>query len=302
MAAEGRGVVKILRSTTAETRLSINTATLGNPPLQTALDAIATAGARNVGLWRETYEGMSPTQAARAVTDHGLQVSTLCRCVLTPDAAMMSDARRAADDAYELGAQALVVLAGGLPPGSHDLDGTRRRMIDTLGELVPIAEEAGVRIALEPLHPMFTASRSVVNTLRQALDIVAPFPAEQVGVVIDTFNVWWDPELTEQLGRAGRENRIAALQIADWSRDHEHGPFLTRALPGDGIIDLPAILAAVDHAGFRGPIEIEIFNDQLWLQPGQHIADEAMKSMSAILRAISSSRSISEMGRQYSTQ
>lgn len=266
-----------------DTRLSINTATLGNPPLNASLDAIAAAGARNVGLWRETYNGMTAGEAARAVAAHGLHVSSLCRCVLSPDTQSMKDAWRAVDEAHELGAPALIVLAGGLWPNSRDLAGARARMTETLSELAIVAEAAGVRLALEPLHPMFTAGRSVVNTLGQALDVVEPFPPERAGVVLDTFNVWWDPELADQIRRAGRSSRIAALQVADWSRHHEHGPFLTRALPGDGIIELRSILAAVENAGYRGPIEIEIFNDQLWQQPPRQIARTAMHSLAATL-------------------
>ncbi|WP_211368188.1 sugar phosphate isomerase/epimerase family protein [Microbacterium rhizomatis] len=267
----------------AQARLSINTVTLGNPPLLDALDAIAATGARKVGLWRETYDGMTARQAARAVADHGLQVSSLCRCVLSHDTHTMADSRRAVDDAHQLGAAVLVVLAGGLPPGSHDLAGARARVAEAFAELANVAGEAGVRLALEPLHPMFAASRSVVNTLRQALDIVEPFPGERAGVVLDTFNVWWDPELADQICRAGLGNKIAAVQIADWSRNHEHGPFLTRALPGDGIIDNLGIIAAADSAGYRGPIEVEIFNDDLWQQPPRRIAEKAMSSFFAAL-------------------
>lgn len=267
----------------AGARLSINTVILGNPSLHVALDAIAATGARNVGLWRKTYNGMTAGQAARAVADHGLQVSTLCRCVLSDDTHTMTDSRRAIDEAHQFGAAVLVVLAGGLPPGHSDLAGARNRAADAFAELANVAEEAGVRLGLEPLHPMFTARRSVVNTLRQALDMVASFPPERAGVVIDTFNVWWDPDLTDQIRRAGVDSRIAALQVADWSWDHEHGPFLTRALPGDGIIDIRRIVTATTHAGYLGPIEIEIFNDQFWQKAPQQAAHDAWGSLLASL-------------------
>ncbi|SDZ49288.1 sugar phosphate isomerase/epimerase family protein [Herbiconiux ginsengi] len=268
----------------AETRLSINTVTLGNPPLHVALDAIAATGARNVGLWRETYDGKTARQAAKVVADHGLQVSTLCRCVLSTDRHTVADARRAIDDAHQLGAAALVVLAGGLPPGSRDLAGARTRVTEVFADIATVAGEAGVRLGLEPLHPMFTARRSVVNTLRHALDVVAPFPPETAGVVVDTFNVWWDAELIEQIRRAGAENRIAAVQVADWSWEHEHGPFLTRVLPGDGIIDITGILSATADAHYTGPIEVEIFNDLLWQKPPHQAAHNAWESLSASLR------------------
>ncbi|HEX8507980.1 MAG TPA: sugar phosphate isomerase/epimerase family protein, partial [Propionibacteriaceae bacterium] len=141
--------------------------------------------------------------------------------------------------------------------------------------LVPYASEHGVRLVLEPLHPMYAADRAVLCTLKQALDLAAPHPVDSVGVVIDTFHVWWDPDLAEQVARAGRESRIASYQVCDFNLPIAPDPLLSRGMMGDGVIDFATITRMVDAAGYDGPVEVEIFNADIWAAP----ADEVVATM-----------------------
>jgi len=167
----------------------------------------------------------------------------------------------------------LVLVSGGLPPGSRDLPGARALVADALDELVPYAQQAGVRLGIEPLHPMFCADRCVVSTLDQALNLALRYPTEAVGVVVDTYHVWWDPDLYRQIARAG--DRIASFQVCDWVVPLPADMLLGRGHVGDGHIDFAPIAAAVDAAGYRGWVEVEIFNERIWATPG----DETLRVM-----------------------
>ncbi len=212
------------------------------------------------------------------VRDNGLRVSSLCRGgFLTgrDDAGTALDEnRRAIDEAATLGTLELVIVAGGM--ADRDLDGARRRLKDRLAELVPYAAERQVRLALEPLHPMYCADRAVISTLGQALALAAPHAAETVGVVIDTFHVWWDPELALRIAEAGEQGRISSYQVCDWLVPMTADPLLSRGMMGDGVIDFASIGALVHAAGYHGDVEVEIFNEAVWAADG-HAVIETMK-------------------------
>ena len=143
-------------------------------------------------------------------------------------------------------------------------------MRDAIGELAPHAQSAGVTLAIEPLHPMFASDRCVVTTLGQALDIAAEFPADVVGATVDTFHIWWDPQVFEQIARAGREGRIATYQVCDWKTPLPADVLLSRHYMGDGIIDFAALTRAVVETGYDRDIEVEIFNEEVWAtDPGE---------------------------------
>src|SRR5699024_10001537 len=142
-------------------------------------------------------------------------------------ATAMRDNRAAILEAATLGTRELIMVVGGLgaapgpaapatPDGDKDLVAARARVADRIGELVPFAAEHDVRLVLEPLHPIFAADRAVLSTLGQCLDMAEPFSAETVGVVVDTYHVWWDPDLREQIHRAARAGRLASYQVCDW--------------------------------------------------------------------------------------
>ncbi|MFE2617541.1 sugar phosphate isomerase/epimerase family protein [Micromonospora chalcea] len=249
-------------------KLSLNQRTTQRWSVAQAVDGCVRAGIPAIGLWREPVAEIGVPAAARLVTDAGLRVSSLCRGgILTAAdeagrAAALADNRRAIDEAAALRAACLVLVVGGLPPGSRDLPGARQRVADALAELAPYAGERGVRLALEPLHPMYCADRAVLSTLGQALDLAEAFPAEQVGVVVDTFHVWWDPDVWRQIARAG--TRIASFQICDFLTPLPADVLLGRGMMGDGHIDFPPLRRAVQAAGYSGDVEVEIFNAEVW--------------------------------------
>ncbi len=199
-------------------------------------------------------------------------MSSLCRGGFFPTAgreqrtATHADNRAAVEEAAILGTDVLVLVCGGMTQGSRDLSGARRQVEDGIAALVPIAEREGVQLAIEPLHPMFGADRSVVVTLAQALDMVEQFPARQVGVVVDTYHLWWDPDVWAQVARAA--GRILSFQVCDWLVPLPD-PLLGRGMPGDGVIDFHRFWDAVEGAGYDGPIEVEIFNQDVWDAPGE---------------------------------
>ncbi|MFI7240553.1 sugar phosphate isomerase/epimerase family protein [Streptomyces qinglanensis] len=261
-------------------RLSVNQETVRQLSLAELARGAAELGIGGVGLWREPVRAHGPAAAARLMRRHGLAVTSLCRggffTAREPAArrAALDDNRAALDEAAELGTGVLVLVPGGLPEGERDLAAARERVADALAELVPAARERGVRLALEPLHPMYAADRCVVSTLGQALDLAGRFPAEEVGVVVDAYHLWWDERVPRQLARAGAQHRIALLQLADWVTPLPAGVLLGRGQLGDGAIDLRAFRAWTEAAGYRGPVEVEIFNPALWERDGTQVLRE----------------------------
>ena len=261
----------------AHPRLSLNQATIKYADLATALRVTAAAGIASIGLWREPVAEVGLAAAQRLVATSGLRVSSLCRggffTAADPDQrrAALAENRRAIAETATLAAAGaagsapvLVLVAGGLPDGDRDLPGARERARDAVGALVDDAVAAGVTLAIEPMHPIYAADRGVISTLGQALDVAEQFPAAAVGVVVDTFHVWWDPQLAEQLKRAGAGGRIAGYQVCDWITPLPADALLARGMMGDGHIDFAAITAAVSDAGYAGDIEVEIFNQGIW--------------------------------------
>lgn len=273
-------------------RLSLNTATTKHITLAEAVSLSADAGLQHIGLWRDRVAEAGLDKAARLVSDAGLSVSSLCRGgFLTAaddagQAAALADNTQAIIEASTLGTRELIMVVGGLPaaasliggaavdpstPGIKDVAAARRRVADRISELVPVAQEHNVRLVLEPLHPMYAADRAVLSTLGQALDLAAPFPAETVGVVVDTFHVWWDPSLEASIERAGAEGRIASYQVCDWNLPIASDALLSRGYMGDGYIDFESITRLVAATGYSGPVEVEIFNQEIWDSPAASV-------------------------------
>ncbi|MFF0260472.1 sugar phosphate isomerase/epimerase family protein [Streptomyces microflavus] len=261
-------------------RLSLNQETIKQWSLPELAEGCVKAGIGQVGLWRAPVQAYGVERTARLLSGAGLTVTSLCRggflTALDPAdrAAALDDNRRAIDEAAALTTDTLVLVSGGLPPGSRDLYGARERVAEALAELAPYAAERGVRLAIEPLHPMFASDRCVVSTLAQALDIAERFPAEQVGVVIDTYHVWWDDRAPAQIARAGAGGRIHSFQLADWITPLPAGVLLGRGQLGEGSVDFRTLRAEVEAAGFDGPIEVEIFNETLWARDGAEVLAE----------------------------
>lgn len=261
-------------------RFSINQMTVKQLSMPELADTCRELGVTNVGLWREPVRSHGLEATAKLVRDAGLTVTTLCRggffTAIDPAerTAALADNRRAIDEAATLGTEVLVLVSGGLPAGSKDLHGARERIADALGELGPYAERHGVRLAIEPLHPMYASDRCVVSTLTQALDLAERFPAHQVGVAVDTYHIWWDDRAPAQIARAGASGRIHTFQLADWTTPLPEGVLNGRGQIGDGAIDMREWQSHVEAAGYTGPIEVELFNDGLWARDGREVLAE----------------------------
>ncbi|MFE2507753.1 sugar phosphate isomerase/epimerase family protein [Streptomyces naganishii] len=272
-------------------RLSINQMTVRQLSLPELARACVELGVPCVGLWREPVQEYGVDAAAGLVRDAGLRVSTLCRggflTATDPGAreAALADNRRAVDEAAALGTGTLVLVSGGLPAGSRDLRGARERVADALAELGPYAEGMGVRLAIEPLHPMYAADRCVVSTLAQALDLAERFPARQVGVAVDTYHVWWDDTAPARIARAGAAGRLHAFQLADWTTPLPAGVLNGRGQLGDGAIDMREWKGHMDAAGYTGPIEVELFSEELWAMDGREaLARTAERFVTHVIR------------------
>lgn len=247
--------------------LSINLATIRQQcTLPQAVELCLRAGVGGIAPWRDQVHAVGLAEAARVVRASGLAVTGLCRGGMFPAAtahdrrAKIDDNRRAIAEAAALGADCLVLVVGGLPEGSRDIAGARDMVAEGIAAILPEARAAGVPLAIEPLHPMYAADRACVNTLRHALDLCDTL-GEGVGVAVDVYHVWWDPELPAQIARAGA--RILAHHICDWlvpTRDL----LLDRGMMGDGVIDLKGIRRMVEGAGFHGLQEVEIFSAENW--------------------------------------
>jgi sugar phosphate isomerase/epimerase len=270
-------------------RLSLNTATCKPYTLAQCVAAAKAGGLGAVGPWRDRVQEVGAETASKIIANAGLRTSSLCRggfITARDDATAtkaLADNRLAIDEAATLGTSELVMVVGGLPAayelmnmpntpadtGDKNLVAARQRVADRIAELVPYASDKGVRLALEPMHPLFTADRGVLTTLGQSLDIAADHPAAAVGVVVDTYHVWWDPDLQASIARAGREGRISSYQICDWTLPLAANTLHSRGFPGDGYIDFPTITRWVVEAGYTGDIEVEIFNEDIWALPAE---------------------------------
>jgi sugar phosphate isomerase/epimerase len=259
--------------------LSINTATVrAQWTLPQIIDGLVRHGIRGIAPWRDQVAAAGLPETARRIRDAGLTVTGLCRGGMFPAPdrdlrrAALDDNRRAVDEALTIGARCLVLVVGGLPKDrrgdivSKDLAGARAMVRDGVGELLEYAQAGGMPLALEPLHPMYAADRACINTLRQANDLcdeLAPSGKDGLGLAVDVYHVWWDPELRAQIERAGERERLFAYHICDWlvpTRDLLND----RGMIGDGVIDLPQIRQWMDAAGYRGMHEVEIFSALDW--------------------------------------
>jgi sugar phosphate isomerase/epimerase len=246
--------------------LSINSITVRAWSLQQLVEGCARAGISAISPWRDIVQDCGVERAAKLIRAHGMAVTGLCRGGMFPAAdsasrrTALDDNRRAIDEAAAIGAQCLVLVAGGLPKGSRDIAGARTQVREALHALLPYARAARVPLAIEPLHPMQAADRACINTLEQALDLCDEL-GDGIGVAVDVYHVWWDPKLEAQMRRAGK--RVLAYHICDWlvpTRDLLND----RGMMGDGVIELPRIRGWVEATGYCGFQEVEIFSERDW--------------------------------------
>ena len=254
-------------------RLSLNQVTTRRWSLREAVEGCLRADVPAIAPWRDKVAEVGLSEAARILGESGLRVSSLHVGGDFPAAseaerrARVDDSRRAIEEAAELGAELLSLRAGAAP--DRDIDAARAMVMKGIEQLIPDAQERGVKLVVEPLHPMFAADRSVVVTLSQANDILDRLDSAQVGLVVDAYHVWWDPDLYDQIERAA--GRIIGFHIDDWKPNTL--PHMSRVMMGDGVIELRRIRTAVDEAGYSGPIEVEIFNETYWNMPGDEVLE-----------------------------
>jgi sugar phosphate isomerase/epimerase len=255
-------------------RLSLNQITIKSWSVREAAEGCARAGIPWIGLWRDKVAETGLKESASIVCETGLKVSSLCRGGMFPAAtkadraARIDDNRRAVDEAAGLGTDVLVLVCGAAP--DRDIDAARRMVEEGIEWVLPYAEQAGVKLGIEPLHPVFAADRSVISTLAQANDIVERLDSPQVGVVMDVYHVWWDPVLYTEIERA--RGHILGFHVNDWLRGGGD-PLSSRGMMGDGVIQLRKMREAVEAAGYAGPIEVEIFNEEVWAMPGDDVLE-----------------------------
>jgi sugar phosphate isomerase/epimerase len=255
-------------------RLSLNQYTTRQWSVAQAIDGCARAGIPAIGLWRDLVAETGLKKSARLARDAGVTVSSLCRGGMFPAATVeerrrhIEDNRRAIDEAAALNTDVLVLVCGGIP--ERDIVGARQMVADGIAEIIPYTTERGIRLGIEPLHPMFAADRSVITTLGEANDLVERLQSPQIGVVIDVYHVWWDPTIEMEIRRA--RGNILGFHVNDWLVPPPD-VLLGRGMMGDGVIELRRLRMAVEAAGYNDYIEVEIFNQQIWDMPGDAILE-----------------------------
>ncbi len=246
-------------------RLAIHTITTKQWDFPTACQKFATGGVRGMGIWRQWLEGRSLEESKTLLDDHGLEAVSLVRggfFVSTDPVkrqAALDDNRRCLDEAQAVGAPQVVLVCGAEP--GVPLVEARKQITEGIAALIDHAQALGVILAIEPLHPLYADCRSAVNTVGQANDLMDQLNSPLVGVAVDVYHVWWDPDLEQQLQRAGE--RICGFHVCDWKTPTED-LLNDRGLMGEGCIDIPRIRSWVEATGFQGWNEVEIFSNRWW--------------------------------------
>ncbi len=248
-------------------RLCIHTETVKPMTIEEVARRFNAHGIPSLSVWRHTLESLDPQSAGNMLRENGMEVVSLVRGGFFPsvDQGKRKEAilenKKAMEEAAGLGAPMLVLVCGADP--GQDLNRSREQITVALQELIPIAQELNIKLGIEPLHPMYADTRSAINTMKQANDLAEQFDSPWLGVVIDLYHTWWDPELKHEIERCGNMDNIFALHVCDW-KVPTSDMLLDRGLMGEGCIPVKEITAWVDEAGFEGPIEVEIFSEKYW--------------------------------------
>jgi sugar phosphate isomerase/epimerase len=248
-------------------RLCVHTITTKPLALPQAVAAYREAGVTGITVWRDALQPLGVPESAKLLANSGLKIVSLCRGGFFPGAsaaarqAAIDDNKRVIDEAAAIGAPLIVLVCGAVP--GIPLPDARKQIADGIAAVVPHAAAAGVKLGIEPLHPMYADSRSAINTLGQANDVVERLASPHVGVTIDVYHLWWDERLQGEIARAGRAKSIFSYHVCDWLTPTKD-LLNDRGLMGDGCIPLKQIRAWVEAAGFDGHIEVEIFSDRWW--------------------------------------
>jgi len=262
-------------------RLCIHTITTKPWSIEEAAKQYSAAGVNGITVWRDTLTGRNIRQTGEMLRQNGLSVVSLCRGGFFPskDAnrrqKALDDNRLAIEEAYELGTDKIVIVCGADP--AQSLDESRKHIHDGIAAILPEAEAAGVKLAIEPLHPMYADTRSAINTLAQANEMTECLNSPWVGVAIDVYHLWWDPHLESEIRRCGENNAIFAFHICDW-KSPTTDLLNDRGLMGEGCIPIREIRSWVESSGFKGFNEVEIFSDIYWKQDQQEFLKKIVKA------------------------
>jgi sugar phosphate isomerase/epimerase len=247
--------------------LCVHTITTRPWSLAEAVRRYAAAGVRGITVWRQALENADVKSSGQNIRDHGLSVVSLCRGGFFPAATAegrikaVDDNRRCIDDAALLGAPLVVLVCGAVP--GQPLDESRKQIADGIAAVLPHAEAARVKLAIEPLHPMYADDRSAINTVAQARALCEALASPWLGIAVDVYHVWWDDRLEQEIATSGRSDRLFAFHVCDW-RTPTTDLLNDRGLMGEGCIPIRNIRRWMEASGFRGFIEVEIFSSRLW--------------------------------------
>jgi sugar phosphate isomerase/epimerase len=263
-------------------RLCVHTITTKPLSLEQCLVELPKRRVSGITIWRQALEGRALTAVKRQVAEAGLELVSLCRGGFFPSAtaagrqAAIDDNLRVIEQAHAIGAPLIVLVCGAVP--GQSLVESRIQITDGIAAVLPAAEQAGVRLAIEPLHPMYADDRSAVNTMRQAHEICDALGSPQsLGIAVDVYHVWWDPELRAQIDLAGRTGRLHAFHICDW-KTPTTDLLNDRGLMGEGCINIREISDWVDATGFTGHREVEIFSNRRWATDQHDFLDQIVSS------------------------
>lgn len=250
-------------------RLCIHTITTKPWGIEEAAGNYAASGVKGITVWRDTLNGRDIKQTGEMLKNHGMSIVSLCRGGFFPSSdkkkrsAALDDNRRAINEAFELGTDKIVLVCGADP--SQSLEDSRKQIFDGISAVLPEAQSGGVKLAIEPLHPMFADTRSAISTMKQANDMAEALKSDWVGVAVDVYHLWWDPDLEKEISRCGRNGKLLAFHICDW-KSPTVDMLNDRGLMGEGCIPIRKIRSWVEAAGFNGFIEVEIFSNIYWKQ------------------------------------
>lgn len=262
-------------------RLAIHTMTHKPWSLRQCADAFVAAGVGGISVWRNVIEPIGIDEAAKIVRGSGLRVPALVRggffCATDEGVrqAALDDNRRCIDEAADIGAEMVVLVCGAVP--RMPLSEARRQIAEGISRVLPHAAARKVKLAIEPLHPMYAADRSAINRMAEARHICEQLKSPWLGIAADVYHIWWDPDLEQEIALAGKNGTLFAFHVCDW-RPNTRDLLNDRGLMGDGCIDIKGIRRQVESAGFSGPIEVEIFSTELW-------ATDQREFLSRVIRA-----------------
>lgn len=269
------------RPLTDLSRLCIHTITTKPWAIEDAARNFSAAGVKGITVWRDALEGRNISQTGRLLRGHGLEIVALCRGGFFPSidrvkrATAIEDNKKAIDEAAALGTTMVVLVCGADPKQS--LEESRKQIGDGIHALIPYAQHAGVKLAIEPLHPMYADTRSAINSLAQANDMAEALNSPWVGVAVDVYHLWWDPALEQEIKRCGKRGNLLAFHICDWNVPTTD-LLLDRGLMGEGCIPIPTIREWVEQTGFEGFYEVEIFSNTFWREDQSEFLKKIIKA------------------------